>query len=82
MLENVGNLSTSELELRQQLSPLECDWLTGCLHAKNGVADVKWGDQPHRLFVEYDADIFGSTELVDFLRTCGIPVAAVRATYA
>ena len=82
MLEHVGNLRTSELELRQQLSALECDWLTGCLHAKIGVADVKWGDQPRRLLVEYDADIFGSTELVDFLRTCGVPVAALRVGYA
>ncbi len=82
MLEHCGNLRTSELELRQQLSLLECDWLTSCLHAKNGVADVKWGAKTHRLFVEYDADIFGSTELVDFLRTCGVPVAAVRIGYA
>jgi hypothetical protein len=82
MLQNVGNLRTSEVELRQQLSALECDWLTSCLHAKNGVADVKWGDKTRRLFVAYDPDIFGSTELIDFLRTCGVPVAAVRAGYA
>lgn len=82
MLENVGNLRTSEIELRHQLSALECDWLTGCLHAKNGVADVKWAGKMRRLFVEYDADTFGSADLVDFLRTCGVPVAAVRAGYA
>ncbi|HUF74043.1 MAG TPA: hypothetical protein VMR74_14250 [Gammaproteobacteria bacterium] len=81
MLENVANLRTSEVELRQQLSALECDWLTSCLHAQNGVADVKW-DKTRRLFVDYDPDIFGSAELVDFLRTCGVPVAAVRAGYA
>ena len=82
MLENVGNLRTSEIELRQQLSALECDWLTGCLHAKNGVADVRWGDNTRRLAVEYDADLLGSAELVDFLRTCGVPVVSLRVGYA
>lgn len=82
VLNNVGNLMTSELELRQRLSALECDWLAGCLHAKNGVAAVQWSDKTSRLFVEYNADIFGSAELIDFLLTCGVPVAAVRAGYA
>jgi hypothetical protein len=81
MLEHVGNLRTSEIELRQQLSALERDWLTGCLHAKNGVAQVRWRDKTRQLSVEYDADIFGSTELVDFLRTCGVPVASLRVGY-
>jgi hypothetical protein len=79
MLESVGNLKTSEIELRQQLPPLESDWLSNCLRAKYGVADVQWAGDTRRLLVEYDADIFGSAELVDFLRMCGVPVAAVRA---
>lgn len=82
MRDNVADLMTSEIEFRQQLSALECEWLTSCLHAKNGVADVKWGDRTHHLFVEYNADICGSAELIDFLRTCGVSVAAVRAGYA
>lgn len=81
MLENGGNLRTSEIELRQQLSTLECDWLTSCLHGRSGVADVKWNDKTRRLCVEYDPDICGSSELVDFLRTCGVPVAALRVAY-
>lgn len=81
MRENVGNLMTSEIELRQQLSALECDWLTSYLHAKNGVADVKWGGKSRRLFVEYDTDIFGSAELVGVLNICGIRVVAVRVGY-
>ncbi len=83
MLESVWNLKTSEIELRQQLPVLECDWLISRLLAKHGIANAKWGrNTTRRLFVEYDADIFGSAELVDFLQTCGIPVAAVRAGYA
>lgn len=82
MLEYVGNLRTSEVELRQPLSALERDWLTSCLNARNGVADVKWAGKMHRLCVEYDADVFGSSELIDFLRTLGVPVASLRAAYA
>jgi hypothetical protein len=32
-----------------------------------------------RLLIEYDADLFGSAELLAFLRYCGVPVAALRA---
>jgi hypothetical protein len=78
MLGNVGNLMTSELKLRQQLSTLECDWLTGCLHARNGIAKVTWGDTARSLFVEYDTDIVESLELIDFLRSCGVPVTPIR----
>jgi hypothetical protein len=35
MLASVRNLRTSELELRQRLPALECDWLVG-LRAKRG----------------------------------------------
>ncbi len=82
MLESGGNLNTSEIELRQQLPTLECEWLISCLRGIHGVADAKWGGNTRQLFVEYDADIFGSGELVDILHTCGAPVAALRAGYA
>jgi hypothetical protein len=78
MLEHLRNLRTSELTLRQPLSPLECDWLTGCLRARNGIATVNWGDKACRLFVEHDPEIVGSPELVDFLRSCGVPVTPAR----
>jgi hypothetical protein len=78
MLESLQNLKTSEIEVRQQLPVLEGEWLVGCLLAKQGVANATWRGNTRRLVVEYDADLFGSAELVAFLQYCGVPVAAVR----
>jgi hypothetical protein len=79
MLDSVRNLRTSEIELRQPLPALECEWLVGRLLAKRGVADAVCGRRPRRLLVEYDADELRSHDLVDYLSACGIRVAAVRA---
>ncbi len=78
MLESVRNLKTSEIELRQQLPVLEGEWLVGCLLAKQGVANATWRGHARRLLIEYDADLFGSAEILSFLNFCGVPVAAVR----
>jgi hypothetical protein len=78
MLESLRNLKTSEIELQQQLPVLEGEWLVGCLLAKQGVAKAAWRGNTRRLLVEYDADLFGSADLVAFLHRCGVPVAAVR----
>ena len=82
MLESLRNLKTSEIELRQQLPVLEGEWLVGCLLAKQGVANAEWMATTRHLLVEYDADLFGSAEIVAFLRYCGVPVAAVRGGFA
>jgi len=79
---NLRNLKTSEIELRQPLPVLEYEWLVGHLLATEGVADAKWTRRSRLLLVEYDADVFGSAELVTFLQFCGIRVAAVRTGYA
>jgi hypothetical protein len=81
MIESLRNLKTSEIELRQPLPVLECEWLVGRLLAKKGVKDAKWAGGTRRLLVEYDADRFGSAELIAFLQSCGVPVAAVRAAF-
>jgi len=78
MLESLRNLQTSEIELKQQLPPPEGEWLVRRLRAKQGVANATWKGNTHRLLIEYDADLFGSAELLEFVRHCGIPVAAVR----
>jgi hypothetical protein len=78
MLESLRNLKTSEIELKQQLPPPEGEWLVGCLLAKRGVANAAWMGNARRLSIEYDADLFGSAELLAFLRNCGVLVAAVR----
>jgi len=78
MLESLRNLKTSEIELKQQLPAPEGEWLVGCLLAKQGVANATWKGSAHRLLIEYDADVFGSAEILAFLQSCGVRVAAVR----
>ncbi len=78
MHENLRNLKTSEIKLRQQLPVLEGEWLVGCLLAKQGVAKASWLDGTPRLLVEYDANLFGTAEIVAFLLYCGVAVASVR----
>jgi len=80
MLDSVRNLRTSEIELRQGLPELECNWLVGQLRAKRGIADAECGLR--RLVVEYDADILDSTDLVEFLDACNVPVVSVHAARA
>jgi hypothetical protein len=81
MLDAVWNLNASKIELRQAMPALECNQLISRLLAERSVADAKWTGNARRLLVEYDAEVFGSAELVDCLHACGIP-AAVGAGYA
>jgi len=81
MLQSLRNLKTSEIELRQPLPVLECEWLVGRLLARQGVATAKWAGNTRHLLVEHDADSFGSAELIAFLQSCGVPVTGVRAAY-
>ena len=81
MLESVGNLKTSEIELRQQLPVLECEWLIGRLLAKQGVATAEWASD-RRLLIEYDADLCSRAELIAFLQSCGVTGNAVRVGFA
>jgi len=78
MLESLRNLKTSEIELKQQLPAPEGEWLVRCLLAKQGVANATWMGNARRLLIEYDADLFGSAEILSFLHFCGVRVAAVR----
>ena len=78
MLESLRNLKTSEIELKQELPPPEGEWLVGRLLAKQGVANATWMGHARRLVIEYDANLFGSVEILSFLRSCGVRVAAVR----
>jgi len=53
------HLKTSEIELRQPLPVLECEWLVGRLLAKQEIETAKWAGGTYRLLVEYDADLCG-----------------------
>lgn len=78
MLESLRNLKTSEIELKQQLPTREREWLVRCLLAKQGIAKALWRGHARRLLIEYDAELFGSAEILSFLHVCGVSVAAVR----
>jgi hypothetical protein len=65
----------SELYLREYLSALERDWLSGCLVSNAGVQGAIYSDEdPHQLVVEYDADLIDGTDLLDILHLWGMRV--------
>ena len=78
MLDRPHTLNTSEIELKQRLRSPEGEWLVSRLLAKQGVASATWQGTTRRVLIDYDASLFGSAELLDFVRHCGVPVAAVR----
>jgi hypothetical protein len=78
MLRSLRNLKTSEIELQQPLPALECEWLIGRLLARHGVETANWVGDTCRLFVEHDADLCGSADLIAWLQHCGVLAAAVR----
>jgi hypothetical protein len=82
MLDSIRNLRTSEIELRQRLPRLECDWLVGALRARRGIAGAKCAPDALHLTVDYDADRLASDDVVDFLNECGVLVSRVHGGYA
>lgn len=59
-------------ELREHLTALERDWLTGCLVSKGAVQGVICSDEdPHRLAIEYE-ECLDRTDLLDLLYLCGL----------
>jgi hypothetical protein len=79
VFDSVRNLKTSEIELLQPLPKLECEWLVGQLRDRRGIASARCASDERHLTVEYDADRLVSGDVVDFLRECGVSVAAVHA---
>lgn len=78
MLGNIRNLRTSDIELKQRLPALECEWLVGQLRSRPGIAAAQCADDSRHLMVEYDADELVTGDVVDFLSQCGVRVAAVH----
>ena len=75
---SLRKMMTSEIELRQPLPVLECEWLVGRLLAKQGIETAEWVGDTRRLLVEYDADLCGRADLIAFFQSCGLPAVAVR----
>jgi hypothetical protein len=71
---NMLNVRTCEIQVRERLNGLERAWITGRLLAKRGVLDVDYREDASRqIVVEYDADVLTGAELVSFLHACGLP---------
>lgn len=67
------DLKSFQVDLRARLNALERDWLCGRLASRIGVRKVAYHHQhPHRLIVEYDADLVRPATLLDFLDLCGV----------
>ena len=74
MRQDTGRLKRSELNLRDHLSVLEKDWLSGWLVSSIGVKDAFYSDEdPHQLVVEYDSNLTNATDLLDLLFLRGVP---------
>lgn len=59
-------------KLRERLSPLEKDWLVGCLVSRYGVQRAISSDEdPSQLIVEYDADRM-NCDLIDVFYLFGL----------
>ena len=78
MLGDVRNLKTSDIELKQRLPALECEWLVGQLRSRSGIAAARCEGDACRLMIEYDADELVTGDVLDFLTRCGVRVAAVH----
>jgi hypothetical protein len=74
MWDEIQNLKTADLQVREQLNSLEKTWVIGRLVSHSGVNGALWRGQDRglRLTVEYDADVVNGPELLDLLQTCGL----------
>ncbi len=71
--DELQNLRTAELTVRERLNDPERKWVIGRLIARNGVNGALWrGSNGLRLSVQYDADVVNGPELLDVLQTCGL----------
>lgn len=83
MQHETGKLKRSALNLREQLSALERDWLSACLVSNVGVRVAIYSDKdPQQLIVEYDSKLMNGTDVLDILRLRGVRanVAALAQT--
>jgi hypothetical protein len=76
VLNPIRNFKKSAIELRGSLPELERVWLVAQLRAKRCVTAAECDSRA--LVVEYDADRWRSTDLLDFLDDCAVPVAAIH----
>ena len=75
---DIRNLKTSDIELKQSLPRLECEWLVGQLRSRSGIAAARCEGDACRLTIEYDADELVTGDVLDFLTQCGVRAASVH----
>ena len=78
MFGDVRNLRVSDIELKQPLPALECEWLLGQLRSRSGIAAARCEGDACRLMIEYDADELVTGDVLDFLTQCGVRAAAAH----
>jgi hypothetical protein len=76
MLERIRNLRTSRIQLTDHLPEIERGWLVRELRQKRSVVAAKC--DVRALVGEYDAAVWGSADLRDFLAECRVPFGAIR----
>lgn len=80
MRKDACKLERSHIKLRERLSPLEKDWLVGCLVSGYGVQRAIYSDEdPRQLLVEYDADRI-NRDLIDVFYLCGLHAEPIPTT--
>jgi hypothetical protein len=73
-------LERSRIKHRECLSPLEKDWLVGCLVSRYGMQRAIYSDEdPRQLMVEYDADRL-NCDLIDVFYVCGLDAESIPTT--
>jgi hypothetical protein len=85
MWDEIQNLRSVDLEVREQLNPRERSWVIGRLVARSGVNGALWRGAQPRVSIEYDADVVSGVELVDMLELLGLharPVPFARTPVA
>ena len=61
--DELQNLRTADLDVRERLNGLEKNWVIGMLVSRTGVNGALWrGENGFRLSVEYDADVVNGPE--------------------
>jgi hypothetical protein len=76
VIEDIRNLRTAHLRVRETLREGERRWVVGHLLSRGGVENVGCeGEARPQLVVEYDADRLNGASLLDILHACGLHAA-------
>lgn len=78
MWDEIQNLRSVDLEVREQLNAAARSWVIGRLVARSGVNGALWRGAEPRVSIEYDADVVGGVELVDMLESLGLHARPAR----